>query len=259
VAGLTKDHFAIDDNGVAQRLDVIELKDTPVSVLFALDTSASVEGDKLARLTAAAAAAVASLGPQDRAAVLTFSQRPRLVMPFSQPGSTLAALSSFSGAGGTALYDAMFSAIRLPSTIAGRTLIIAFSDGYDSASWLDPRDVVATARRSDLVLHAVTLQPDVRTADDLLRINAGRLLFQEEPHLMAANFLTELTDATGGALVHAESNNLRETFIQLVNEFRNRYVLTFVPTGVPTTGWHTLNVKVRGSGLRVQSRKGYLR
>lgn len=259
VAGLAKDQFAIDDNGVPQRVDAIELKDMPVSVLFALDTSASVEGDKLRRLTSAAAAAAAVLGPRDSAAVLAFSQRPRLVMPPGNPASAPAFLSSLSAGGATALYDAMYAAVTMRTVGPGRTLILAFSDGLDSTSWLDPRDVVAAAQRSDLVLHAVTLQQNVRTANDLTRINDDRLLFREEPHLMAARFLSELTEAAGGTLVYADSSNFHDTFAQLINEFRSRYVLTYVPEGVGGSGWHTVNVKVKGSGLRVQSRKGYLR
>jgi VWFA-related protein len=261
VAGLSRDEFTLTDNGVAQRVDAMEMKDVAISVLFALDTSESLEGPRLATLIGAAEAATAVLKPDDRVGVLTFSQRPRLVMPFGAPGSAKPFFASVRAGGATALYDAMFSAIAMRSLTPGRTLILAFSDGADTVSWLDSRDVVKAAQRSDLVLHAVTVQQQRITRDikDVMSDDADRMLFQEEPHLMSALFLGELTRAAGGTVLAADSAGLRDAFLRLVNEFRSRYLLTYVPEGVGATGWHAVEVKVKGRGLRVQARAGYLR
>jgi hypothetical protein len=45
-----------------------------------------------------------------------------------------------------------------------------------------------------------------------------------------------------------------------LQEYRQRYLLTFTPEGVSTNdGWHTLEVKLkRGLKGRVHARRGYL-
>ena len=73
VADLTADHFELRDRGVVQRLQSVTPGVEPVSMMLALDTSESVEGETLARLKEASQAAVAALASDDRVALLTFS------------------------------------------------------------------------------------------------------------------------------------------------------------------------------------------
>lgn len=51
----------------------------------------------------------------------------------------------------------------------------------------------------------------------------------------------------------------RDTFVEVVNEFRNRYVLTYSPRGVDAGGWHPLEVRLTRRAGKVTARKGYLR
>ena len=53
VTGLTARDFALTDNGVAQEVQSVTLDRLPLSVTLVLDTSRSVSGDRLARLTQA--------------------------------------------------------------------------------------------------------------------------------------------------------------------------------------------------------------
>src|SRR5437868_3040209 len=50
VAGLTADNFELRDSGVHQEIEALTLRDVPLSVLLALDTSASVNGPILDHL-----------------------------------------------------------------------------------------------------------------------------------------------------------------------------------------------------------------
>ena len=50
-----------------------------------------------------------------------------------------------------------------------------------------------------------------------------------------------------------------QVFSQVISEFRSRYLLTYTPTGVEQSGWHELDVRVRGRGRKVQARRGCLR
>jgi hypothetical protein len=54
--GLRAEDFAVKDNGVLQRVEVVDRRTTPTTVVLALDRSASVSGSKPALLRAAARA-----------------------------------------------------------------------------------------------------------------------------------------------------------------------------------------------------------
>jgi hypothetical protein len=74
-----------------------------------------------------------------------------------------------------------------------------------------------------------------------------------------ADFLRELTDQTGGRLFRIESTrSLSEVFLEVLGEFRQRYLLSFSPAGVSHEGWHELTVRVKGRSAVVKARPGYL-
>jgi Ca-activated chloride channel family protein len=267
VTGLTASDFTLRDNGVTQRVESIVAEDVPITLLLLLDTSASVSGEPLAQLKVAVQAAGAALRPQDRVGLFTFSDRVRLTMPPGAPNTLPARLQAVQAGGATALYDAIFAAMASRSRTAGRALVLLFSDGDDTVSWLDPRDVIVSAQRSDTVVHAVTLRrptsvagsTDQRRRDtNLSESGRDRALFQSEPQLFNDLFLQQLVNETGGSLLDAASADLSDAFVRFIGEFKARYVLTYTPRGVAPSGWHTLDVKVNRRAA-VRARRGYLR
>ncbi len=149
VSGLTAGDFVLTDSGVTQQVDVLSMDDLPVSVMLALDTSTSVTGTTLDRLKDGATAALDAVGPDGRVAVITFASAVTLAAGWAPPGAaTRTALSAAIAGGMTALYDAAFAALTSPDSLAGRrNLIIVFSDGADTASWL-PRTAVPGNRQA---------------------------------------------------------------------------------------------------------------
>jgi hypothetical protein len=84
------------------------------------------------------------------------------------------------------------------------------------------------------------------------------------PHVstqdLQRDFLDDLTLETGGKYVRVQdSKELRANFVKIFSEIRTRYLLTYVPSGVPTGGWHPIDVKVTGQRADVRARRGYLR
>ena len=147
VVGLTADDFTVLDNDVPQQIESVLLEDVPITLLLVLDTSGSVRG--------AGAAAHGRRGggrgllrPDDRVGLVTFSHNVRLVVePPSPPASLLDALRRVRASGGTALYDAAFAAFALRERTVGRTLMLVFSDGDDTTSWLDSEHRTTQRRR----------------------------------------------------------------------------------------------------------------
>jgi len=101
---------------------------------------------------------------------------------------------------------------------------------------LPPASVLDTARRSGVVAYAVSVKSRIRP-----------------------EFLEELTLLTGGRLFEVErTQNLAATFLGVLDEFRRRYLVSYTPRGVPRTGWHPLEVRVKGRRATVKARPGYL-
>jgi VWFA-related protein len=74
-----------------------------------------------------------------------------------------------------------------------------------------------------------------------------------------SSFLRDIADDTGGRWYEVGSTkDIRATFLQILAEFRERYVLSYTPRGVDTKGWHRLEVRVNGRRATVRARPGYL-
>ena len=124
VAGLTARDFELRDNGVLQRVDVVDAVDVPINVVLALDTSASIRGRRLTDLIAAGDAILDGLKPVDRAAIVTFNHAVTLALQLSADlVEARAALRAIDPGGRTSVMDGVSA---LTSTIdqAGRFLLV---------------------------------------------------------------------------------------------------------------------------------------
>jgi VWFA-related protein len=237
VLGLTAADFDVLDNGVPQEPRLLGYQEVPANLLLALDVSFSVRGEHLVHLIEASQAMLDAIGPADTAGLLTFNNGLSLrVPPGSSPGLVRSALPALSGSGSTSLYDAAHASMLRMTVVSGRPLLVIFSDGIDTVSWLAEDEVLDTARRSGVLVYAV------RTG--------GR----------GSKFLDTLTKSTGGTLFDVEKTaDLEGAFLKVLDEFKSRYLIGFVPAGPPVSGWHRLEVRVKGRRVTVKARPGYLR
>jgi len=237
VRGLTPKDFEVFENGVPQTVDFATFEHLPVNVIVAFDMSGSVSGERLGQLQSASRMLLDRLKSGDRAGGLTFNHvvtvRASLTADLALARS---ALDHPDIQGETALVDASFSAMMIASGDSGRSLVIVFSDGVDTASWLTPDAVIDTAKRSDAVAYGVAA--GTTTGDPFLR---------------------RLSEQTGGSLLKIQSTkDLGATFVRILDEFRDRYVISYSPRGVTAGGWHRIEVRVKDRRYEVKARPGYL-
>ena len=235
VRGLTAKDFEIRDNGVDQQIDLVSFDQVPLNVVLAFDMSDSVAGDRLERLRAAGGAILGGLTPRDQSALVTFSQAVGLGAPLTGNVALVrAALGRATGSGSTSLIDGAYAAMQVGESDAGRALLVVFSDGLDTSSWLPAERVLDAAKRSDVVAYAVSVRSPAKP-----------------------EFLRDLTSATGGRLFEVEkTEKLDALFLGILQEFRQRYLLSYTPRGVARDGWHKLDVRVKRAGT-VKARPGY--
>jgi hypothetical protein len=83
--------------------------------------------------------------------------------------------------------------------------LIVFSDDVDTASFLSPDIVLQAAQRADVVVYGVAMRSRIGPV-----------------------FLRSLSDLSGGAVLEIESTReLSQTFLRILEEFRQRYLLSF--------------------------------
>lgn len=254
VAGLEVDHFELIDNGVKQSISVLSTGTLPIDVTIVLDTSASVDGDMLARLTEDAHAA-AALRPQDRLRVLTFGTAVREVVPL-QPVETIPRGIRISAAGLTAFFHGVIAGM-FGETEPGRPhVVIALSDGGDNVSLVGATAIRDLARRSRTVLHVIL--PGVRALDRPPNAGAtGWVPFVWPGDLRR---LRDAAELTGGRMHHPPADQPSSAMIrEVLAAFRAGYVLWYTPAGVDTDGWHEIAVRVPGRRYDVTARRGYER
>ncbi len=225
--GLRAEDFVVKDNGVPQRVEVVDRETIPTTAVLALDRSASVSGKKLALLRAAARACLAELRAQDEAALLSFDYRIELRHEATTDRS----------------------AIRAP-------LVVLFTDGQDDASWLENDDVLQAARESSTLLQVVgTETRGLRLARSSQ--GAGFSPVANEPGFVY--LLRRAAEITGGTYWAVDSeDHLEATFRKVLETANARYVLRYEPQGVARPGRHRLEVSVRRGGVDVRARQEYV-
>jgi VWFA-related protein len=237
VLGLKPSDFEVLDNGVPQQVDLVSFEQIPLNIVLALDMSESVSGDRLDQLRDASGKLLNGLTKDDQAGLVAFTQRVVLGSKLTKDVDAVrTAMTPLDDAGDTAIIDATYAAMMLGESDVGRGLVIVFSDGVDTASWLTDDAVLNTAKRSDVVVYAVSVQSRLKP-----------------------EFLRELTSATGGRLYEIEKTaNLAQVFLSVLEEFRHRYLISYTPTGVERGGWHKIDVNIKGRKAVVKARPGYL-
>jgi Ca-activated chloride channel family protein len=267
IIGLTARDFELKDDGVVQAIAEIDHEPLPLNLILVFDTSTSVAGARLRALLDAGQSLVEQLRDGDRVAVLSFASRVRLLAPLTPSRQQVrAAFAALDANGATSLRDAAFAALALRGADPGRTLLLIFSDGDDTSSWLSRAQVIEAASRTDAVIYAVAVTRE-RTVDRLALAAPGwpgtsaplQVVRQDTVAVKSAGrFLEELTQESGGRVLFATSDaDLRGAFTKTLAEIRDRYVLSYTPTGVSATGWHRLDVTLKGQKGRVTARRGY--
>jgi VWFA-related protein len=245
VRGLRGEDFDLRDNGVPQRVEVVETDALPIQVLLIFDSSNSLTGEKRAALLQASDLLLGALRSVDEVGVIAFSDEIRwLARPGLDRAATRRAIASLEPVGGSAVYDALLAALAVADP-RGRTLVLLLTDEADNASLLDASHLRAVAERSSAIVHLVTVRPP-RPFHPYARV---------EPRAHSFESLAELTG--GQAWVATSTARLTEAFTRIAASLATRYVLRYEPKDEPKPGWHRLEVKLSKSKARIQTRRGY--
>ncbi len=256
VLDLEADDFAIIDNRDRQQTVTFARGDVRLTAAILIDSSVSMRGERLRHALRGASAFVAGVRPIDDASLLLFSDRLLHATPFSSDAGVLTAgIGSVKAAGGTALNDHLYLALKRLEHQQGRRVVVLLTDGIDSHSTLRMGDVTWLARRSRALIY--WLRTGSREEAMKARSSAWK---NPDAYRSEYEQLTRTVLETGGRIVTLNQIQDAETaFREILEELREQYVLGYYPTISHGDGtWHRVSVRVRRPGLSVRTRGGYV-
>ena len=293
VTGLRAEDFVLTDNGVRQRIDSVEATAVPIDLTLVADVSGNARGPWEARPNDARAAQQlqaeidrvrALLRAGDRLRALAIDTNIQQVIPMQEGTSPLSSGLRVDSGGMSSLFDTLTAALLQPVEPARRHVVVARTKGIDTLSSVDAAGVAAVAERSDALFHLVVMETAFDNEAALSafqcammgrcfpsrgfwlphRTSLIRALMPPPGHalLREGQMLADAATVTGGGLHMAQMLSvptLEGTFKKAFDDFRNSYVLRYTLQGVPSAGWHKIEVTVPGARkYTVRARKGYL-
>ena len=158
VPGLRQEDFRIYEDGELRPITHFTAERVPVSLGIVLDTSGSMEGEKMLSAKQALQRFLFELlGDEDEVFLYRFDIRPELVHPWTRSKEQVAAeLQRIRPRGATTLYDAIAEAIPLAATGRNRKkALLIISDGNDSSSYTRIEELKKLIRESEVLVYAI--------------------------------------------------------------------------------------------------------
>ena len=217
VGDLTKDDFAVTEDGRPQQIQVFERQsELPLNVTLAIDTSGSVHKDMAEEADAAKRFAHALLRTQqDQMSLLQFATDVRELTPFTNKLSQIdRGLAQLRGDYATALYDAIVLGSDKLGPRQGRKVLVLVSDGGDTAKSSTYPEALEAALRNEVMIYSIIDVP--------IEASAGRDLGGEHA-------LITLAEQTGGKSYYVSEEGLDKAFAHVNSDLRTQYLIGYYP------------------------------
>jgi VWFA-related protein len=290
VSGLRREDFTVYEDGKPQDVSHFSSDRVPVSLGLVLDTSGSMSTEKMAAARSAIDRLIYNLlGKEDELFLVDFATRATLRQGWTTDRQLISrAVREASAAGGTAMYDAIATAI--PTAQAGmhrKKALLVISDGNDTNSTISVGALRQQIRESDVLVYALGIDATNRRNTDVVRppvqipmplpipFPGGR---RPEPRMppigggggttswpsapgdrVNADALRQITDDTGGRTeILRGSQGLGPATARIADELSKQYYLGYSSNIERDGQWHSIRVDVRDRRLTVRARRGYV-
>ena len=142
----------------------------------------------------------------------------------------------------SALYNGLLLTLRDAAKVAGRKVVIVFSNGPDNASMVAPDDVRAVAEDEGIPIYVISTN-------------------QVNNDAVSSNVFKRISTSTGGKTYFASTWQKQvEAFEAIREDLGNSYTVTYYPQTNPNEGFRKINVELltdKDKKYKVQARPGY--
>jgi VWFA-related protein len=263
IASLKKEDFGIAENGEGQRIEFFAPQTAPFNLVLVLDLSGSIK-DKLEVVKSAALKFLDVLSPDDKVAVVTFTDEIRVISQLTGNRDELRRRikAITESTGGTAFYEAMWFSLfdTLRGTRGQRNAIVVMTDGVDSSldrynplpSRVSFDQLSRRLEESDVLVFPVYL--DTEYEEVFERGNSS-----SEAYAVARDQLQRLAEVSGGQMFKAEkANDLSGVYKQVAAAIRTVYSIGYYPKNAERDGtFRRVRVTVNRNDAAVRTRRGY--
>jgi len=250
ITDLAKENFRILEDGVEQPITYFASEETPVSVGFLFDSSASMR-NKMHQSSQAAAAFFKTANKDDEFFLVEFNEQAKLSVPFtSDANEVYQRVAHVRPLGRTSLLDAIHLAlVQMKRAQHTRKAIVIVSDGGDNRSRYTVAQIKSAMLESDVQVYSMGIfDPEDQRKRTPEEKNGPRLL-------------GELAEESGGK--HFSVGNLDDLpaiSSQIGEELRSQYVLGYTPPRLEKNGkYHQIKLMLTlpPQALELRYRRGY--
>ena len=276
VPGLRMEDFEVYEDGKLQTISQFDSERVPVSLGIVLDSSGSMDGEKMAKAQDAVRRFLDELlGPQDEVFLMRFDSRVSVLSDWTENRAAVSRLvRSIRPTGGTALYDAMSDAVPLGEQGTRRKkALVLISDGNDSDSSTDVDAVQRQIRESEMLVYAVGIDSAGESLGQTIGQVLGRIILNSPRsgssvprtsrsgggERLNEGVLRSITDDSGGRTeIIRNARDIDAATAGIASELSRQYFLGY-STSSPRDGrWHTLEVRVKRGNYTIRARKGFI-
>jgi VWFA-related protein len=234
-----------DERGVCDIREVRLVRDTPLAVGFAVDTSVSLRHNSELLKETATSFIDACFKEGDAGFIYAFGPVVSKVRDWTDARSILKehfGRLPETDAAGTNLYEAVVKSLYQFQGSQGARVLILATDGEDFDGDVSENDALAYARQSGVPIYALALTShslavDVRTGD-----TNGKWI--EAPPNMSV--LSRFAQATGGrTYLVKRGEDLRRVFESIEREIRTQYLVSYVSNARSQNAFHPVEVTAR--------------
>jgi Ca-activated chloride channel family protein len=249
--GLGLKDFALFEDNTPQSLESFAAEEAPFAAAIVIDMSGSMEY-KFGLVRAAAASFIEHIRDNDQVAVYGFNNKVRQFQDFTNTRDISEYIWDAKAEDMTRLYDGLDEAINaLAARPERRRAIVLITDGCDNTSRNASLDsVMKKALSAGVIIYSVDL------IDDDALLGGGAL---SAALRRGRADMKEFSNQSGGRYLHSpQGDKLEEAFVNIVDELRNQYTLTYYSTNTKRDGrYRKINVGVSRAGAAVRARRGY--
>ncbi|HEV8132295.1 MAG TPA: VWA domain-containing protein [Acidobacteriota bacterium] len=260
VKGLTADDFRVFEDGVRQDITNFASESVPVHVAILWDISGSVQGE-LPEFRRAILSFIKQLTPDDRVAIITFSDQPKLILNWtSDPKKIELAVNSVYSKGRTVFYDALYVTFAdLLKDVQGKKAAIVLTDGIDTASITSFPQALKLAHKSETMVYFVSkLDQYAANAIEARTLYPWEPTFKDSFLERVRRELDQMSTETGGAVLNYIAMSLSDIYQRVAEELRNQYYLGYLPANRAKDGtWRRVEIQVLKPGVQATTRAGY--